>query len=312
MLGETIELAGFEVGQLYSRAEIARIGGVSPPTGSLGGTWSSGIERFDNAVLLMVTLEKRHYTYRDYFDGSLFWWQSQKEQTQESPVIVQLIHGELPSYLFVRLRDKTKKSKAEPFVYAGRLSQPEVQGERPVTALFALLDFVLTPSGALAEVYDWKPVDMVSDSAEFLRHQEIALRRATGQGRQADVATRKAVEMHAMALATAYYVADGWEVSDTSKNNPFDLVCTKGDALRRVEVKGTQSVGAKVEVTIGEINAARQLGVDTDLYIVHSILVSKVGQERIASGGFERVIAPWRPSDSALAPMVFSYCVPEE
>ena len=43
--------------------------------------------QFDNAVLLLVTLEKTDYTYQDSFDGDVFWWQSQNKQTQNAPVL---------------------------------------------------------------------------------------------------------------------------------------------------------------------------------------------------------------------------------
>src|SRR5688500_5216069 len=131
MLGETFDLSFLKVGDAYSRRELATRGGVRIPSMKREGIWSSGIERFENAVLLMVTLEKKEYAYRDYFDGSLFWWQSQMEQHRRSPVILQLVNGERPAHLFVRLRGKDEDYSAQSFVYAGRLSAPDVEGDKP-------------------------------------------------------------------------------------------------------------------------------------------------------------------------------------
>src|SRR5690242_709878 len=141
MKGEAIALTEFRVGNAFTRGEIARAGGVREPQGSRDPHWSTGIVEFDNATLLLVTLEKDQddYQYEDHFDGQLFWWQSQNRQTPESRVIADLISGVRQAHLFVRIAAK-EKGKAAPFVFCGQLSAPAAEGEHPVTCMFDVID----------------------------------------------------------------------------------------------------------------------------------------------------------------------------
>ena len=58
-----------------------------------------------------------------------------------------------------------------------------------------------------------------------------------------------------MRVATGHYKADGWTVEDTSANNPYDLLCARGDEVRYVEVKGTTGDGSVVGLTYNEVGA---------------------------------------------------------
>lgn len=177
MRSERINLSNWHIGAMYSRAEIAQAGGVAAPRHSRDPHWSTGIVQFSNAVLLLVTLEKDTYNYLDYFDGALFWWQSQNQQTQASPVIQKLSTGELPAYLFVRLKSK-RQGKALQFVYCGPLSTPIFDGAKPVTGLFRALAYSASPTPALAQIYQWHPQASISlDNRErmadlWLRHTQ--------------------------------------------------------------------------------------------------------------------------------------------
>ena len=310
MQGESISFDQFAVGHTYSREAIAQTGRVVGPSGPRDPHWSTGIVRFDNAVLLLVTLEKPEI-YRDYFEGALFWWQSQQQQTQQSPVIRHLATGALPGYLFVRVRRKVR-SATQPFVFCGRLSIPELEGEHPVTGLFEVLDVVPGAAGALGEVYAWQP-DNPSNAAEDERHEAIVRRRTgSGQGRQNDPALRRALELYAMQHATAHYRAAGYEVEDTSATRPYDLECHRAGVRRRVEVKATQSGGESVLLTIGEVNAARDAASMTDLYVLHGIAVVRDLGGHVLSQGTVKLIENWQPSESDLSPTAFSYRIPRE
>nr|WP_231120398.1 DUF3883 domain-containing protein [Lysobacter tabacisoli] len=298
------------VGGTYSREGIALVGGVTAPVGPRDPHWASGIVRFDNALLLLVTLVKPQ-TYRDYFDGPLFWWQSQTRQSQKSPVIRRLASGELPAHLFVRVREKVR-GKTQPFVYCGQLSAPELEGELPVTALFEVVNYVPSATGALGEVYAWHP-DSPPAAAEDERREAIVRRRGGGgQGRQSDTELRRALELYAMQHATAHYLEAGYEVEDTSANRPYDLECRREGVYRRVEVKATQSAGESVLLTIGEVNAARDPGSTTDLYILYGISVARELGRPVLSRGTVKLIEDWLPNDCDLSPTAFAYRTPRE
>lgn len=154
-----IALDKFEVGKTYARPEIAALGGLPVPEQIYGTAWADGILELQNAALLFVTLDKSgDADYLDFFDGTGFFWESQNRNTQASPIIKKLAEGDLPAFLFVRLRAKHQgSSNAMPFVYCGELGTPTMDGSKPVTCLFESLDYQAEPSVELAEVYSWRP-----------------------------------------------------------------------------------------------------------------------------------------------------------
>lgn len=311
MKSEILDLSRFVLGNTYSRADIAHLGMVSPKNFS----WPTGITEFDNVVLLFVTLEKTQYSYHDQFEGNLFWWQSQTRQTQTNPILQSLATGEHEPHLFVRVREKNPATL--PFVYCGRLSSPIMEGEQPVTCQFEALDVLPGATGELARIYAWRPAAPIEgDEAarrDRLLTEELAAPRARGQGRMRDIQRRRAVERYAMDVATRHYTDLGYAVTDTSSTHPFDLVCIKNNVKRRIEVKGTQSLGLSVDVTIGEVESARRGqdgGYSTDLFVVHSITLTGSGELLHASGGATRKFENWSPVDADLRATAFRYRVP--
>jgi len=305
---ESIDLAPFVLGSEYTRPQIAEQGGVTVPTSIFETNWSQGVVEFSNAVLLFVTLEKDgEYAYQDYFDGDMFWWQSQNRQSRKTDLIIRMGTGAIPVYLFVRLRAKDG-STTRPFVYCGRLSSREMEGDKPVDCLFDVLDFDESADGALAEVYAWRPAGTPPPGAAE-RRASMARKRG-GQGFQLDKELRLALERYAMDRARAHYEAAGYAVQDTSANRPYDLVCTRGDELRRVEIKGTSTAGEKVILTSGEVSAAREVGTVTDLYVVRNVRVSSTGAGRQLSGGDTHLIANWVPADDDLETKQYIYRLP--
>lgn len=305
---ETIDLSPFRVGEGYSRKDVARLGGVAVPEAIYNSEWSEGIVEFKNAALLFGTFEKTEYQYRNEFEGSLFWWQTQNRQTQSSPLVVRIGDGSIPCFLFARVRAKTKGS-VEPFVYCGALSRPEMEGARPVTCLFESLDYVEEATGPLAQIYGWRTE--ATTTAEEGQRRAAIKRKAIkgGQGALSDTELRVALELYGMTKAQDHYKAEGWIVEDTSKTNPYDLLCTRAGASRRVEVKATTTAGEQVLVTSGEVNSARDASVETDLFIVRNIQVTRDAGKRVLSGGEVQVISPWRPLDEHLSPTQFRYRV---
>lgn len=156
MQGEHFSGERLVLGEAYSRKQIAAAGHVEQPTGPRDPYWSTGIVSFDNAILLLVTLEKNEFDYVDYFEGETFWWQSQTRQTQASEQIQRIAGGDVEVLLFVRVQAKVR-GQTMPFTYAGRLTSPLMSGERPVTVAFVSADFDPYKGGDLAEIYRWRP-----------------------------------------------------------------------------------------------------------------------------------------------------------
>lgn len=135
-------------------------------------------------------------------------------------------------------------------------------------------------------------------------------RRSRAQGYVADAAYRRAVELHAMRLAVEHYDGD-WDVEDTSAGHPYDLVVTRGDETRYVEVKGTAGTGDQINLTANEIDHARRHSGDVVLFIVHSIDVDRTDPAApSASGGTARILDPFNLGAGVLRATAFTWAVP--
>lgn len=189
-----------------------------------------------------------------------------------------------------------------------------MEGEKPVTCLFEALDILSGATGELARIYEWRPGEVI-EAPESIRRQsllenELRKPRAYGQGRIRDYQRRRVVEVHAMDIAKEHYAALGFKVTDTSSTHPFDLSCSKDERIVRVEVKGTQTIGSTVDVTVAEVESARagdELGYVTDLFIVHSIRLTGAGDLIRAHDGAIHKISGWSPIDERLKAMTFRY-----
>lgn len=127
-----------------------------------------------------------------------------------------------------------------------------------------------------------------------------------GAGWVADPEVRRAIERHAVDLAISHYRDRGWTV--TEKGKPYDLDCLRGNDYLHVEVKGTTSRAATVELTINEVRHASEH--PTELFVVSDIVLQRVSDGPITSGGKVRVFEEWRPSPSALRATRFEYQIP--
>ncbi|MGF9660521.1 DUF3883 domain-containing protein [Arthrobacter crystallopoietes] len=122
-----------------------------------------------------------------------------------------------------------------------------------------------------------------------------------------DPELRRAIEMAAVEQASAHYVAQGYEVSDVGLTHSYDLLVTRNDEIRHVEVKGSQSAIFKIQLTRNEVVHA-DVFENTDL-----VLVSEIQWERLADGsiktgaGIMDVIPRWTPSVENLKPLTYEY-----
>lgn len=133
-------------------------------------------------------------------------------------------------------------------------------------------------------------------------------RRASGQGLRASAAERQAIERRSVEVATAALKADRWKVEDVGLYRPYDLHCTRKDAEKRVEVKGTTGDGSTVLLTPGEVAHARDNS-NVALMIVSGIDITVHSDGTVAaSGGDLTVVDPWTiDSDGELTPTGYGY-----
>jgi hypothetical protein len=134
-----------------------------------------------------------------------------------------------------------------------------------------------------------------------------------GQGFGLSQEERRAVELRAMHVARAFYENDGWVVVDKSSFQPFDLLATKGEAKRFVEVKGTTGEGQSVILTHGEVNHVRSNGRNSALVIVSGIILKKNNGEWQAIGGaITSCKDPWILNEINLSATQYRYEIKKE
>jgi hypothetical protein len=126
------------------------------------------------------------------------------------------------------------------------------------------------------------------------------------QGRGLSAKERQAVELQAMALAIHYLSAAGYESTDTSATNSFDILAKKAGEELLVEVKGTTSyLCDSVLMTKNEVNLHRTHKGSTALIIVSKIQLSREGTEPTATGGEVEALVKWDIDEWISEPVAF-------
>ncbi|MFE9834475.1 protein NO VEIN domain-containing protein [Streptomyces sp. NPDC005551] len=133
-------------------------------------------------------------------------------------------------------------------------------------------------------------------------------RPSSGAGFVFDPKKRKAIELHAEDMAAAHYEGEGWIVERLGK--PYDLRCTREREERRVEVKGTTGAATSVDLTINEVEHARDPQNTVDLFVVSDIKVDLRTDTYTASGGRVLHLHDWAPAEADLRPRSFEYRLP--
>lgn len=123
----------------------------------------------------------------------------------------------------------------------------------------------------------------------------------------ADPILKKAIEMQAVRQAIAHYEAAGYSVEDVGAYRSYDLLATRGDEERHIEVKGSQGYVQKVILTRNEVTHANDYGL-TDLVVVADIQWERHLDGSIATDdGTMSVYPDWRPSPENLKPLSYEY-----
>ncbi len=105
--------------------------------------------------------------------------------------------------------------------------------------------------------------------------EEVRERVGRGQGYGLTPEERKAVELHAMALARAHFEREGYRVEDVSATKPYDLVCWKDGVEHHVEVKGTTGDGSSILLTANEVEHARRQFPNVSLFVVSGVVLAQ-------------------------------------
>lgn len=137
--------------------------------------------------------------------------------------------------------------------------------------------------------------------------------RGRGFSQRLNAADRKAIEARAMELAAAYFEGLGYTVDDVSASQPYDLRCTRAEARIDVEVKGTTTGGSTILLTANEVQHALATSPQTALAIARGIVLHGAGTANPhATGGILDVYQPWRPLDTDLKAIGYTYTVPPQ
>ena len=129
-----------------------------------------------------------------------------------------------------------------------------------------------------------------------------------GQGFGLSAEQKKAVEIRAMTVAKESYESEGWEMVDTSSNNPFDFRAKRGKVERFIEVKGTTGAGENVVLTHGEVNHVRNHPNQSALIVVTGIkLVENQGVFEGVGGAITVRRDPWTIEDHCLTATQYRY-----
>lgn len=129
-----------------------------------------------------------------------------------------------------------------------------------------------------------------------------------GQGFGLSQRERKAVELRAMNVARNLYESQGWTVIDKSSSHPFDLLATRKQERRFIEVKGTTGAGRSVVLTQGEVTHALNNRMESALVVISGIALAQHNGDWTASDGeISTHKDPWMINEAGLTATQFRY-----
>jgi hypothetical protein len=172
-------------------------------------------------------------------------------------------------------------------------------------------DLLVAATERLREVYDAQRVgsDLKPTEAAEREIEEIARpvrARAGRQGLRLSAEERRAIELRAMEVATGWLEANGYKVTDKSKNAPYDLQAVMDAFALKVEVKGTTGTGGDdIFMTKNEVDLHIKEKGKTGIIIVAGIQLSKTDGKLSAKGGKVHAEIGWDIEKWSRTPMAF-------
>ena len=165
-----------------------------------------------------------------------------------------------------------------------------------------------------AELLNLLNLNFPNTSEKFLRDAALKEPRVQSSGsfaRQMDPEKRSSVEKYAEQKVREHLESLGYIVEKFGK--PFDFLATKEEEVVKVEVKGKQDFATTVEVTINEVEVARnpKQSYRTLLAVVDGINLEKIGENKwAATGGRMRTWWDMPFAEVSLFPTRFQYILP--
>lgn len=130
------------------------------------------------------------------------------------------------------------------------------------------------------------------------------------QGWQLDPERRKKVEDAAQARLEGHFRSEGWEVKDVRHGNSYDAIASKpGEPTLFLEAKGTETAGASVIVSKGEVAWARAHAGQCFLGILSDVRFLSTGEVDPDSGTFR--VVDWAPDLGRLSPRHYDWTPPD-
>ena len=160
---EQFDYSTFVIGGAYTKLDAFERAGVWVPNHARD---TPEPTRFNNCVVLFVTLEKdskefeHRYNDKFFLGGRMFQWESQNKKTLGTPHMKMII-GQEPVVLFARVHEKIK-SKSQPFTYVGQLryvkyNYPIDSKNIPIEVAFELKEYQSPACSELSALYEWAP-----------------------------------------------------------------------------------------------------------------------------------------------------------
>lgn len=151
---------------------------------------------------------------------------------------------------------------------------------------------------------DVSPADQ--DEAALATAVDPIRGRPPRQGYGLSPAAKRAVELRAMNVASAWLIAEGYAVKDCSANMPFDFEAVRDGSAIKVEVKGTTADRADaILMTRNEVDLHRSERGKTALLVVSEIRLSEAGGSFTATGGKLESLVGWDIGDWVVEPTAF-------
>ncbi|MFG6110828.1 MrcB family domain-containing protein [Stenotrophomonas nematodicola] len=129
----------------------------------------------------------------------------------------------------------------------------------------------------------------------------------SGQGFGLTQVQRRAVELRAMEAAVEHFTSEGFDVVDTSANEPFDLIVRRGADTLYVEVKGTTGDLGDIVLTKNEVEHHLEHYPHNALFLLYEIALNKTLPTPTVLGGKTHLISPWMINSNLLQPIAYRY-----
>lgn len=198
--------------------------------------------------------------------------------------------------VFQSLRTRVKGALYFPF---------ELSDKRPLRpAQGYLVKFPKVLLGVLAPLAGLEELAVAAPEEDHARTSDTASTEST-VARSQDPAHRRAVERYAVRVVTEHFGNAEWSVADVGDRQSWDLTLTKAGTELHVEVKGSTTPRAGVDLTDGEVRHAERH--DTVLAVVDEIVIDA---GYVCSAGRLRIWSSWIPHRGDLVATSYRYVLP--